>query len=709
MSRRAFLLGFFSIGAQILIIRELIGAFHGDELFIGTALFGWLIAVGVGSLFWEKLPFRIGPLFLFAAGAVLLPAILIAIRFSPLYFVDTIGEKIPFVTAAWFSIVISAPLGIISGSLFPALSHEGYRPAKSISRIYLFEGIGAFIGGIVVTALIGTVFANMAMGLAISTVTIIFFLLPKNRIVGGILLGLLAVVLIADFFYSHDLEKYLDRFKFESYDLIDSFETPYGHEALIKNKETISLVTDNAVEDSYPDRPSAEELLIPPLAFKPDARNILIIGRTEFGTGEILRDFDSIKVTALDPRGELNRRLDRAIMKSPGVIRINDDPVSYLFSHDALTRFDIIIIAPSEPDDIVYSRYLTGRFLSLCRKVMNSDGLLYLPTIYDSERYVSPETGRILSVIYNTLDHWFRYIDIWPGPTTLFLASDKNHFDIFNERIFEQIDSLPYSAQYMNRYYLNDRLDEFRRGRVMEAIDTTAHANTVKRPVLIQQQNIYNSITRGFDETLVRTLFEKKIVVVIVPIIILVLFVTCLTRGIKHQKYGLFLFFTAGIVSLSLELIAIYLYQTMAGTIYSEIGLLFGAFMFGLAAGTWYALKSGSENLEFPALLLLITIIFIFFWSYETIPFNILLFYHALFLFTTGAATGTLFVAATARYYFGRAKANRGLGYGLEIFGSSLGALFTVTILLPVIGMTWLLLALLALTALALVGAYVSS
>ena len=709
MNRRAFLLGFFSIGAQILIIRELIGAFHGDELFIGTALFGWLLAVAAGSWFWEKMPIRIGPLFLFAAGAVMLPAVLVAIRLSPLYFAGTVGESISFATAALFSILISAPAGIISGALFPALAHEGYRPAKSISRIYLFEGVGAFLGGIVVTALIGTAFANLSMGLAISTTTIILFLMPSKKGVGGVLLVLLAAALITNFFYSSTFEKFLDQYKFESSELIDSFETPYGHQVLLKNNETISLVTDNSLEASYPDPVSSEELIIPPLAFKPDAKNILIIGRTEFGAGEILSQFDNIRVTALDPRKELNQRLDRAIQKSPGVIRISDDPISYLYSHDALTLYDIIIIAPSEPDDIVYTRYLTGRFLSLCRKVMQSDGLLYIPTGYDTERYVSPETGEILSVIHNTLNDWFNYLDIWPGPTTLFLASDRNLFELYNERIFERIDSLPYAAEYMNRYYLEDRLNEFRRGRVFEAIDSEALSNSIKRPVLLQKQSVYSSVTRGIDESLMRALFENRAVLFIVPVFIVILFAVCLRRGIRHQKFGLFLFFTAGIVSLSLELISIYLYQTMAGTIYSEIGLLFGAFMLGLALGTWFALRSGSENLEFPALLLLITIIFIFFWSYETIPFTILLFYHALFLFTTGTATGTLFVAATARYYFGRAGANRGLGYALEIFGSSLGALFTVTLFLPLIGMTWLLLSLLALAALALIGAYVSS
>jgi hypothetical protein len=44
MRRLAFLLGFYSACGQVLLLRELVSSFNGDELFIGTALFGWLAA-----------------------------------------------------------------------------------------------------------------------------------------------------------------------------------------------------------------------------------------------------------------------------------------------------------------------------------------------------------------------------------------------------------------------------------------------------------------------------------------------------------------------------------------------------------------------------------------------------------------------------------------------------------------------------------------
>ncbi|MCX6827429.1 MAG: hypothetical protein NTV06_09250 [candidate division Zixibacteria bacterium] len=158
-----------------------------------------------------------------------------------------------------------------------------------------------------------------------------------------------------------------------------------------------------------------------------------------------------------------------------------------------------------------------------------------------------------------------------------------------------------------------------------------------------------------------------------------------------------------------MELIAFYLYQSMAGSLYSEMGVLIGAFMLGLAIGTYFSLRSDRERLEIPAFLLMLTALILFMVTYERIATGALIFYYILFLFTIAIATASLFVAATNRYYFGRAEINRGIGYAFEIIGSSLGALIPCTILLPLIGLPWILGAIMALIIVALAGAMISA
>ena len=84
----------------------------------------------------------------------------------------------------------------------------------------------------------------------------------------------------------------------------------------------------------------------------------------------------------------------------------------------------------------------------------------------------------------------------------------------------------------------------------------------------------------------------------------------------------------------------------------------------------------------------------LFGFTWQSIDYRLALIYHALFLLVVALATGSLFVAATRRYYVTGASENRGFGYAAELVGSAVGALLTTTVLLPVIGVNWLLFAL---------------
>ncbi len=314
MNKKAFLLGFFSIGGQILILRELIASFNGDELFIGTALFGWMISVAIGAYFGgrKRLPFK--PDGLLVAGATVLPISILVARLSPLILCDVVGETIPFGMAAIASMILTFPTGFFSGLLFPSLTREGHRTAMSISRVYLFEGFGAFIGGIVVTVLAGPIFSTMALAVALGILILLLNFISFN---GKMILPaiLLTTALMLTVKYAiPPLDKYLDGRKYESFQVFGSFDTHYGHQTIISRDSSTILLTDSKVEAVYPEWETAENVLIPPLIYKPEAKNILILGRTEFGIDQIAAFFPEAKFTAVDPRISLTCELDKYIM-----------------------------------------------------------------------------------------------------------------------------------------------------------------------------------------------------------------------------------------------------------------------------------------------------------------------------------------------------------------------------------------------------------
>jgi len=709
MNRKAFLLGFFSIGGQVLLLRELVASFNGDELFIGTALFGWLLAVALGASFGGNKKINIGSEPLFVVGVILLPLMIIVARLCPLLVTDSPGEIIGFSTAAFFSVLIMVPVGTISGWLFTAITREGHRPAASIVRVYLFEGIGAFIGGVIIAALVGLVYSTLAMTIALGIIVIVLNRLPEKKSHIYFTAGSMAVLLIACWGGIPYLDNYLDSIKYDSFKIEKSYDTHYGHQTILSRNESKILLTDNTIEAVRPDLLNAENNLLPPLLYKPESRNILYIGRAEFGVMQLADSLDNIKLSALDPRLTLSPVIDGLIPRSDLLHRIHDDPLAYFIRRRPVGKYDVIILNPGEPGNHKNSRLLTDEFLNQTKAMLHENGLLFYPSPYDSDRYISPEKKNILALIYNTLLTAFDHVAVWPGGSTMFFAFDDSTINVAPEIIMSRADSLDYTPQYINDIYLADRFQELRLARLDEALKSGSRANNLNKPVLPYYQAIFRSSTDSLDRELIPFLFNHPLIMIALPIMIFILFLAVAIGKKRRRKFGLFLYFAAGIISLSLELISFYVFQSTAGSLYSEMAVLIGAFMLGLALGAYYSSRIDKENLEYPALLLLLTSAVVYYTSYENIGVGLTLIYHICFLFTMALATGSLFVAATDRYYYGRSQSNRGIGYALEILGSSIGSLTAVTLLLPIIGLQWLLISFIFLIILTIIGAILTA
>jgi len=705
MNRKAFLLGFFSIGGQVLLLRELVSSLNGDELFIGVALFSWLASVAIGSIIGGRDSFQMKSFPLFFAAVIFLPASIMGVRLSSVIIGLNAGEIIPFASAALISISMMLPVGLIFGALFSVITREGYRPAESIARVYLFEGLGAFVGGIANTALVGRTFSTLSMAVALGLTTITLYLLPiwKKKIlfIGGLLFVLL--LLIKSFVPFVDTQ--LDSLKYKSYRIEASFDTHYGHQAILSRDSAVSLLTDNTVEGSYPDLMAAENILIPPLLYNPQAQNILFIGRTELGIRQLAYNLPNLKITALDPREPLSSALDRIIPPGRLVQRLADDPVAFLARRNILTKYDIIIINCGEPDNYKNSRFLNDNFLMTASTLLKEGGVLFYPSKYDSDRHISPDKAEILSIISGSLKKAFAHISVWSGEMTLFFASDKPLFDLPVDSIIARADSLGYRPQYISADYLIDRFQRIKTDRLNDALKSSTEINTLGKPNLIYKQAIFRSKIDTIDRAIIPLVFKENIWIVILPAVILAILVLTIMKRQRRRLYGLFLFFAAGLVSLSLELISFYVYQTSAGSIYSEMGALIGIFMLGLSLGTFISLRMDNDHLEFPALILLLAGALVFMATYSNVNPKAVLYYYLFFMFTIAIGSGSLFVAAANRYYFGRPESNRGLGYAFELAGSSIGALVPTMILLPLIGLQWLIISIIIFLLVALLAA----
>lgn len=710
MKPQGFLLGLFSVGGQVLLLRELVSSLNGDELFIGTALFGWMIAVALGAYLGGKSIRPKNPKVLFVIGAILLPVVIIAVRWSPLMVTSVTGEVVPFAKAALISIVAMFPIGIISGWLFPLITRRILFPASdAVIIVYLYEGIGAFVAGIAVTLCTGTVMSTLSTASSLAVVMISLCCISRKLrrllLVGGGCLIALGIITR----FTPDLDMHLDALKYDTYEIVASFDTPHGHQSLLSHDGNFALMTGNTIEAVYPDRETAENHFVVPLCYNPVPTHPLFVGRPEFGVAQLAEGIIPTKLAAVDARPRLTGILEDALPSVSNTHWYYDDPVSFFSRKNPFTRYDIIMIDAGQPDNYLSGRYITPEFLASVKRWLTDNGILCLAMGFDTDRYISPEKKQVLGIIYNTLKGSFANVNVWPGTVTVFLSADRPRLDLSLEEIISRKNISRVPALYISEDYLYDRLGEMKVDRLRSALSVHNLVNTTEKPILTHYQALYRSTAHPIDRSILSSILGSTSWLIIIPIAILLLFVmTCRSQD-RARSNGLFLYFVAGVVSLSLELISFYLYQTMAGSLYSEMSLLIGSFMLGLAVGTYYAHKVGDAPLEYPALIILLVSIIIFLTTWNKIGTDALLPFHTLFLFVVAVATGTLFVGATNIYYGDDRQTNRGAGYAWELAGSALGALLTLTILLPVIGLTWLLISLAGLIILALGGSIMSN
>jgi len=233
---------------------------------------------------------------------------------------------------------------------------------------------------------------------------------------------------------------------------------------------------------------------------------------------------------------------------------------------------------------------------------------------------------------------------------TLFFASNDAALGISYDSIITHLSQLTYNPQFISDNYLADRLNEFKTSRLKTAINSMPAVNSIDRPILIHHQTLYRSKLSSLDNKLTSLVLEKPWYVA-VPIMILLLFILTVRRNQRSRNYGLFLYFTAGLVSLTLEMVSFYVYQSFAGSLYSELAALIGVFMFGLSAGTYITYKSAARYADLSALTMLLAAAVVFAATFQRVPTSTQLLYQVLFLLTVALGAGSLFAAATRRYY----------------------------------------------------------
>jgi len=679
----AFLLGFMASSFQIYLLREFSVHFYGNEITFGFVLGSWLLWGGVGSILAPKFKFDASRFsFIYYAVILLFPLCLIGLRFSRFLLGLLPGELTGITPMLLFSLVlclfINFPLGLLF--VFNVISNNGH-----IARVYIWESFGAAAGGLFVYLFLVPFFSNwksVSLLGGLASLLIFFFIEEKKKIV----LPVLLLALLAAFsFFDWPSQKIY----WKPFELVKSEDSPYGKLQVIKTQEQVSLYDNSLQLYSYPNLAASEESVHFAFLQNMGARQALLIGG---GAGGSLRqalkypgveiDYVEIDPTIIRLSLEFLPEEEKSTFQTKRVHIHHQDGRAYV--DKSQKRYDLIILNLPEPATAQINRFYTKEFFLKAKNRLKEQGIFSF-RVPSAENYISSELQRFLSTLNFTLKQVFPEVCVVPGDSNIFLASASS-LSIDVDGLNKKIERLNLNNSHVSPQSLFSRLSPMRVEFLRKKIEQGKRAvNSDLVPVCYFYNSVLWSTQFKGLELGVLSFFEKhSFWLMDFPLLLFIFLLFFLWMKRKKSSFFLVPLAVMGFTTIVCEILMVIWFQTLYGYVYGKIALLLTTFMAGLFLGAMRGSKR--KTVRFSQLLLiqlcfiLLLAILQFFLRIHPPEFSLFL-----FLLLLGFFGGDLFIVSNRLFI--KEKAQYGLGYGLDLVGSFLGAMAASSLIIPLLGL----------------------
>jgi spermidine synthase len=575
-------LGLSSVATQLSLLRELLGAFSGNELILGICLGNWFVLTAAGAWAGQAAGRLRRPGRVFVAGqlaAALIPLAQVAAVRGLRDIVFLRGEAVGLAGTWLASLGLLAPYCLVAGALLTLgcrlLAADG--GPGGIGPVYLADTAGSVAGGALFVfvlvprfdhfaLLCVPAFLNLALGALLAWRTRAWALLAA----GGALAGGLALQ-VALF----DADSATTSLQHRGEQVVFRANSPYGRLIVCDNSGLLTFYENGVPVAATENISQVEEAVHYGMCQRPQARRVLLIGGGIAGDArEILRYPAIAEVTYVE--------LDPAIIAAgrllvPGNLR---DPRISLkaadgrrFVQGSRGLFDVAIVDLPDPSTSQLNRYYTAGFFDEARRALKPGGVLAFG-LGHYENFVGPELARLLSSARRTLEGSFRHVILIPGGRVFFLASDG----ALEPDIAGRIESIGIQPRLVNRHYLDAMLSPDRLADIGRAVARPAALNTDRNPVLY-----YYEMRRWLSQ-----FGGLSAVPGAVLALALAAYLACLGPVPR-------VIFAAGFAASGLEIVLLLGFQMLYGSVYRQVGLVVTVFMAGLASGAWAAARAASR------------------------------------------------------------------------------------------------------------------
>jgi spermidine synthase len=731
------IMGVSGIVAQIILLRELLVSFFGNELTLGIILANWLVLEAIGSFYVgksvEKTERKIEVYVLLQLiFSVAFPFAVYLSRIFKNILLTTPGEGLGFAPIFYSSFLILLPVTLFHGALFTfgckIYSQYVREDASSIGKVYVLETIGSIIGGLLLTFLL-IQYANsfeIAFIISLANTLISIFLLWPRHMTPFVCLrnGLWSLSILLTFLFTCFLFTPISKVihlssmqsQWKNMGVIHNENSIYGNINVTKRGEQFTFFTDGvpSITTPVPDIASVEDFVHFPMLLHEKPESVLILSG---GAGGVIHEILKYPVTRIH-YVELDPLLLKLVQKFPTPLtqsELSDQRVKIhyidgrFFVQKTQDRFDIIFIGLPAPQELQTNRFFSAEFFSVAKSRMNPDGIIVL-TLPGSLTYINPELRDLNRCILDTLKSVYPSVRIIPGDVNLYLASNSDQLKrVTIEEMVKRLEERNIKTSLFTKSYIEYRLHQ----RWLKWFSKSMEGREVQlnsdfRPLgVFFNLSYWNALFSPYLTGLFRWFEGFGLTITILLMAVLTFLLAGLFLKRPHtSRYSLpYAIFTTGLTGMIFDLAIIFTFQTLYGYLYYQIGLLVTLFMAGVALSSlWVTQRLEGIKRDFSLFLateLCIALFSVLLPFAFSIPSQYLgktavyVLLYTLFLtmsFLSGALVGFQFPLANKIYLsttsregtFGEAA---GLLYGADLFGGFFGGLFGGVLLLPILGL----------------------
>ncbi|TVM03908.1 MAG: hypothetical protein CV087_02500 [Candidatus Brocadia sp. WS118] len=623
-------IGCYATIAQVILIREFLNVFYGNELCLGIVFGAWFLGIASGAFAGAKVEhafrhvFSVFIITLFVLCLVL-PVQILFIRGMRGFLRVGIGEYISLIPLLLTSFGFILPLSFIIGFIFPFSSKVVWGVTRDaaidIGIVYIVESMGSLVGGLVFSFFMVSRFhpfkiiALLNVGMFVLLTFLSFYSRGKEntakRILSLVSLGFVLAMLVVLFSSVPDkVEALSTKIRWNTLnphiELVASADSKYQHIDIGKQADQYSIYLNGQYAAAFPNEYEYAQVTHLVMTQHPSPKQVLLIGN---GLGGIISEMLLYPIESLD-YVELDQDLlqisgrylspsDKQALSDRRVTVFHQDGRYYVKNTSKKQHYDIILVNTPDPATAFLNRFYTREFFQEAQTILKSDGVL-AASVSSAVTYIGKEVGSYTGSLYRTLHETFQQVLVTPGQTNFYFAcNEKGIITPDIETLMGRYRRFQVTSGCFTEYLFYTLLQPEQVAFIERQLSRREDlpVNTDARPVtyflnLVLWDSLIGGRLHGFFQCLKNAGIQSFLVPILMILAGRVMYL--LFRPwrefnpyfIKQLKtHYLIALATTGFAGIALEMVLLYAFQNIYGYIYERMGVIIAVFMVGLALG----------------------------------------------------------------------------------------------------------------------------